>query len=237
MPTNAEKLLKLTEEKGLLRTRDLLSEGIPRVTLTRLLRTGLIERVARGLYSLPDADVSELHALAEACKRVPHGIVCLLSALRFHELTMLEPFDVWLAIDRKARKPRVEYPPLRIVRFSGEALANAVDEHNVEGVTVRITSPARTVADCFRYRNKIGIDVAVEALRDYLRKSRRRPTSRERRALRKGGGHGYGSGYGPGTFRGDGHGDATVFSVDALVDAARAVRVYTVMRPYLEALS
>lgn len=167
MSTNAEKVLSLAEKKGILRSRDLVSQGIPRVTLTRLKRAGLIERIGRGLYALPDSDVSERHALAEACKRVPHGIVCLLSALRFHGLTSQEPFEVWLAIERKARKPKVEYPPLRIVRFAGKALTEGVEQHDVEGVTVRVTSPARTVADCFRYRSKIGVDVAVEALRDY----------------------------------------------------------------------
>jgi predicted transcriptional regulator of viral defense system len=169
MPTNAETVLKLAETKGVLRSRDLLAQGIPRVTLTRLERAGRIERVGRGLYSLPDSDVSEDHALAEAGKRVPHGLVCLLSALRFHGLTTQEPFEVWLAVDRKARKPKVEYPPLRIVRFGGKAFTEGVELHDVEGVTVRVTSPASTVADCFRYRNKIGVDVAVEALRDYRR--------------------------------------------------------------------
>jgi predicted transcriptional regulator of viral defense system len=137
--------------------------------LTRLERAGLIERVGRGLYSLPNADVSEHRAFAEACKRVPHGIVCLLSALRFHGLTTQAPFEVWLAIDRKARKPKVEYPRLRIVRFSGKALTHGVREHEIDSVAVRVTSPPRTVADCFRYRNKTGLDVAVEALRDYRR--------------------------------------------------------------------
>ena len=167
MPTNADKVLRLAEKKGILRSRDLLARGIPRVTLTRLERAGRIERVGRGLYTLPGADVTEHHALAEACRRVPHGIVCLLSALRFHALTTQDPFEVWLAIDRKARSPRLEYPPLRIVRFGGKTLTEGIERHRIEGVAVRLTSPARTVADCFRYRNKIGIDVAVEALREY----------------------------------------------------------------------
>lgn len=170
MPTNAEKVLTLARKKGVLRTRDLLAKAIPRVTLTRLKRTGRIEQVGRGLYCLPDVDASEHHTLVAASKRVPRGIVCLLSALRFHELTTQQPFEVWMAIDRKARRPTVDHPPLRIVRFSGKALSRGVGEHEIEGVTVRVTDPARTVADCFRYRNKLGIDVAVEALRDYRRK-------------------------------------------------------------------
>ena len=165
--TSPEKLLALLDEKGVLRARDLADAGIPRMTLTRLVRCGRIVRFGRGLYSLPDADVTEHHSLAAACKRVPHGVVCLLSALRFHELTTQQPFEVWLAIGRKARKPRLDSTSLRIVRFSERALTEGVETREVEGVTVRITSPARTVADCFRYRNKIGLDVAIEALRDY----------------------------------------------------------------------
>ena len=121
---------------------------------------------------LADADVTEYHSLAEACKRVPHGVVCLLSALRMHELTTQVPFEVWLAIDRKARLPKVEYPPMRIVRFSAKDLANGVEGHNVEGVPVRVTNVARTVVDCFAYRNEIGLDVAIEALRDSWRKKK-----------------------------------------------------------------
>jgi predicted transcriptional regulator of viral defense system len=164
-----EKVLALARKVGVLRPRDLRAHGIPRVVLTRLHRKERLKRVGRGMYVLPEADLSEHHSLAEACKRVPHGVVCLLSALRFHGLTTQSPFEVWMAIDVKARKPNLETPPLRIVRFSGKALVYGVEEHQVEGVTVRVTSPAKTVADCFKYRNKIGLDVAVEGLRDYRR--------------------------------------------------------------------
>ena len=115
--------------------------------------------------------------LVEACRLVPRGVVCLLSALQFHGLTTQAPFEVWMAIAEKARQPRVDYPPLRIVRFSGAALTSSVQEHIVEGVTVRVFAPAKTVADCFKFRNKIGIDVAIEALRDCLRQ--RKATSDE----------------------------------------------------------
>lgn len=168
-PTNADSLLELMNKRGILRAKDLASRGLPRITLTRLVREGRVHRISRGLYTLPDADVSEHHALAQTCRQVPHGVVCLLSALRFHGLTTQEPFEVWLAIDRKARKPRIDYPPARIVRFAEEMLTRGVEKHEVEGVPVSVTSPARTVADCFRYRNKIGLDVAIEALRDYRR--------------------------------------------------------------------
>jgi predicted transcriptional regulator of viral defense system len=231
MKTGADTVLKLAEKKRILRSRDFTSQGIPRVTLSRMVRAGLINRIGRGLYSLPGVDFSEFHTLAEVSKRVPRGIVSLLSALRFHELTTQQPFEVWLAVDRQARKPRVEYPPLRVVRFSGLALTHGIDDHVIDGVTVRITSPSRTVVDCFRYRNKIGIEVAVEALRDYLGKSRGRPTSLEPRVLEDGAGQSFASS------SGDGYGAPSVFSIDTLVDTAKAMRIYTVMRPYLEALA
>ena len=169
MPTDAEKVLALARKRGILRTRDVIAKGIPRVTLTRLEQAGSLDRIGRGLYSLPGTDISEHHALAAASKRVPQGIVCLLSALRFHGMTTQQPFEVWMAVDQKARRPAVDYPPLRIVRFAGAAMTEGIQSHKIEGVPVRVTEPARTVADCFRYRNKIGIDVAIEALRDYRR--------------------------------------------------------------------
>lgn len=164
--TRSQKLLELVRDRGVLRPRDLDRHGIPRTYLVRLHRQGILDRPSRGVYVLADAEPTEHHSLAEACKRVPHGVVCLLSALRFHGLTTQAPFEIWLAIDRKARLPKVEHPPLRVVRFSGSALAKGVKEHTVEGVSVRITNPARTVVDCFAYRNKVGLDVALEALRD-----------------------------------------------------------------------
>jgi predicted transcriptional regulator of viral defense system len=131
-----------------------------------------LDRPARGLYTVHDAQVTEHHSLAEACKRVPHGVVCLISALRFHGFTTQAPFEVWLAIDRKARRPRQDLPPLRIVRFSGKALTQGIETHLIEGVKVRLYSPAKTIADCFKYRNKIGLDVALEALRECWRERR-----------------------------------------------------------------
>jgi predicted transcriptional regulator of viral defense system len=125
-------------------------------------------RVGRGLYVPVGARITEHHTLAEAVKRVSGGVVCLLSALGFHRLTTQSPHQVWLAIDVKARKPKTDWPPLRIVRFSGAARTFGVESHLIEGVEVGITSRAKTVADCFKYRNKIGVDVAVEALREYL---------------------------------------------------------------------
>jgi predicted transcriptional regulator of viral defense system len=132
-------------------------------------RAGELERVGRGLYVPKGAAITEHHTLVEAAARVPHGIVCLLSALRFHELGTQSPHEVWLAVDRKARKPVVDWPPIHLVRFSSEALTFGVETRKLEGVPVRITSREKTVADCFKYRHKIGLDVALEALREYLR--------------------------------------------------------------------
>jgi len=167
--TQAERALLLAHEKGVLRTRDLAEEGIPRIVLTRLCRAGRVTRLGRGLYALAEAEITEHHSLAEVARRVPHATICLLSALRFHGLTAQAPFEVWIAIDRKARKPRTAGIPLRVVRFSGAFQSYGVEEHIVENVAIRVTSPAKTVADCFRYRKRIGLDVALEALREYRR--------------------------------------------------------------------
>lgn len=165
----ADRVLALARSKGVLRARELEPLGIARATLTRLAQQGQLRRVARGLYVRADAEPSAHHTLAEAAKRVPHGAICLLSALQFHELTTQTPHEVWLAISNKARKPCADWPPLRIVRFSERALQEGVERRVIENVPVRIATPARTVVDCFKYRREVGLDVAIEALRDYLR--------------------------------------------------------------------
>ena len=167
--TPQQRALAMARVKGILRTRDLNAAAIPRVALTRLCRGKRLHRLSRGLYMLPETDITENHSLAEVATRIPHATVCLLSALRFHGLTTQAPYQVWIAIDVKARKPRVRDMPLRIVRFSGKARTHGVEEHLVENVTVRVTSTAKTVADCFKYRNKIGLEIALEALREYRR--------------------------------------------------------------------
>jgi len=153
--------------RGIARSRHLEAAGISRTQIRRLVDQGVIERVGWGLYRDPDAPQSERADLAEAARRVPGGVICLLTALRFHGLTTVNPFEVWLAIERKAWRPEVEHPPLRFIYLSGRSLSEGVEEHLVDGVPVRVFCAARTVADCFKFRNKVGIDVAVEALRAY----------------------------------------------------------------------
>lgn len=170
--SKTEQALRLVEKAGIVRSRDLEAHGIAREHVRRLYRRGLLTRVGRGLYSGPQDRFTEHHTLAQACKRVPHGIVCLLSALRLHGLTTQTPHEVWLAIGSKARSPKESALALRIVRFSGKALTSGIEERRIEGVTVKVYSPAKTVADCFKHRNKIGLDVALEALRDSFRRRR-----------------------------------------------------------------
>jgi len=164
-----EEILQLAHKLGMLRPRDLKEYNIPREYLQRLYKRGELLRSGRGIYVLADAEPTENYSFAEACKRVPHGVICLLSALRFHNLGTQSPFEVWMAINRKSSRPKVDYPPLHIVRFSGNALTEGVEEHIVADGTVRVYNVPKTVADCFRYRNKIGLDVALEALRSCWR--------------------------------------------------------------------
>jgi predicted transcriptional regulator of viral defense system len=165
-------VLRLARRRGVLRPRDLAEHGLSREVLRRLQAEGRLERRGRGLYVPAGAVRSEREMLAEAGVRVPHGVVCLLSAFRFHGLTTQNPAELWLAIDRKARLPRAPELPLRVVRFSGAARTAGVGTHVVDGVRVRVYGPAKTVADCFKYRHKIGVDVAIEALRECWRAQR-----------------------------------------------------------------
>lgn len=161
--------MRLARSKGLLRPRDLAEIGVPRQYLLLACEQGALERVGRGLYCLPDAMMDEHRSFAEVCKRVPSGVISLLSALQFHEISTQIPHEVWLAIGEKSRKPKIDTMQLRTVRFSGPAFSEGIEAHNFNGVECRIYNPAKTIADCFKYRNKIGLDVALEALRDALR--------------------------------------------------------------------
>lgn len=166
-PSNDEQhVLRLARAHKLLRARDVSRQGVPTIALTRLVQAGKLERVARGIYSLPGATMSEHRSLAEAAIRVPKGVVCLLSALRVHEIGTQAPFEVWLAIPQRMVTPRVDQPALRVVRMSDAALADGVARIKVDGVQVQVFNAAKTVVDCFKFRNKIGLDVGLEALRD-----------------------------------------------------------------------
>ncbi|MGB8839894.1 MAG: type IV toxin-antitoxin system AbiEi family antitoxin domain-containing protein [Aliidongia sp.] len=196
--TQRSRALDLLKARGMLRLKDFVAEGIGPETLARLLREGTVARPARGLYQLPDAELEATHTLAEAASLVPKGIVCLTSALQFHELTLQMPSAVWMAIERTAWRPKIASPPIRFVRFSGPTLTDGVVRHRIEGVEVAITEPARTIVDCFRYRGKVGLDVAMEGLREGLRRRRCTP--------------------------------------DELWRYASTARIWSVMRPYLEAM-
>ena len=178
--------------------RDLRDAGVGAETVARLVRGGSVTRVARGLYQLADAVPDPQRSFAEASALVPNGVICLTSALQFHELTLQMPSAVWMAIERTGWKPEVEYPRIRFVRFGGQVLREGVKRHRIEGIEVPIFEPAKTIVDCFRYRNKIGMDIALEGLREGLRTKRATP--------------------------------------DELWEFAQSARVWSVMRPYLEAM-
>ena len=164
--TQADRVLTLVHRRGFLRPRDLAPLGLSRETLRRLEAKGQVVRRGRGLYVAAGDRFDEQETLAAASTRIPHGVVCLLSALSFHSLTTQNPPEIWLAIDRKARLPKADDLPVRIVRFSGDAWTAGIQEHCLDRTVIRVYNAAKTVADCFKYRRKIGIDVAVEALRD-----------------------------------------------------------------------
>src|ERR1035437_11041094 len=162
---------------GIVRPRDIEAIGIPREYLLRLHRQGKLNRTGRGIYTLPDAAVTERHSYAQVAKRVPEAVLCLLSALAFHEITTQSPASVWIALRKGSRKPAIQSPSLRIVRLTEPSLSQGIDKHPVEGVTVQVYSAVKTVADCFKFRNKIGLDVAIDALRDCL--SQKKATVKE----------------------------------------------------------
>lgn len=161
--------LRILKKARLVRPLEFEAQGVPRAQLYQLVREGLAERTARGVYVAAGYSPTAEHTLAQVAKRVPAGVFCLLTALRFHGLTTQSPAEIWITLPEKARKPQLDYPRLRVARFSGAALTEGVETHRVDGVPIRVYSAAKTVADCFKYRNKIGIDVAVEALRDFSR--------------------------------------------------------------------
>jgi predicted transcriptional regulator of viral defense system len=167
-----QKIMHYIREHGMVRPRDIEGIGLPREYLVRLHRQGKLNRSGRGIYTVPDANVTERHSYAEVAKHVPEAVVCLLSALAFHEITTQSPPSVWIALRKGARKPALTSPSLRIVRLSGPSLTEGIENHHVEAIPVRVYSAAKTVADCFKFRNKIGLDIAIEALKDCLRQKK-----------------------------------------------------------------
>lgn len=165
-----DRALALARNKGVARARDFAAAGIAPVYLKRLTAEGRLVRLGRGLYQLADAELAAAHSLAEAARAVPHGVICLLSALQFHELTTQTPHQVWMMIGLRKWAPTSSPVALRIMRATGEALTAGIQHHTIEGVPVPIYEPAKTIADCFKYRSKIGLDIAIEGLRDGWRR-------------------------------------------------------------------
>ncbi len=166
LPTKRQSAIDLAQKLRLIRPRDFEAHDLPRTYLFRLSREGILQRLGRGLYQYADATLDANQSLAEAGKLVPQGVICLLSALRFHDLTTQMPHQVWMTIGPKARAPKIASPRLHIVRASGKSLTEGVEQHRIEGVDVRIYSAAKTVVDCFKYRRLVGMEAAIEALRD-----------------------------------------------------------------------
>jgi predicted transcriptional regulator of viral defense system len=162
--------VEIVSSREVARWRDLAAHGVTANHLNQLIESGRVERIGRGLYRAKEAEITEYHTMLEAALLVPKGVICLLSALRFHSLTTQAPFEVWMAISNKSWRPTTSDVPLRIHYFSGKALTEGIEQHEIEGVPVNLYSAAKTVADCFKFRNKLGVDVAIEALRDYLEK-------------------------------------------------------------------
>ena len=164
--THAQRVLSLLRQKGMLRPSDLDNIGVPRVVLTRMTVSGLLEKAGRGIYQFPDTRGSEHESLATIATKAPQAVICLLSALQFHELTTQLPRQVWIAMPRGSHTPKVDYPPIKMVQFAGDAYSEGIEIAELDQVKLRVYCVAKTVADCFKHRNKIGLDVALEALRD-----------------------------------------------------------------------
>jgi predicted transcriptional regulator of viral defense system len=164
--THTQHVLQLLRQKGWLRASELASAGVPRVVLTRMTASGQLERAARGLYRLPDSLGSEHEGLMTVATKVPQAVFCLLSALQFHGLTTQLPRQVWIAMPRGSHAPRIDHPPIKMVQLTGDAYSEGIESHLHDKVALRVYSVAKTVVDCFKHRNKIGLDVALEALKD-----------------------------------------------------------------------
>lgn len=168
METQKQKIIDLARKKGMLKTSDIFDAGLHHETLRRLCEEGILEKTVRGVYKLANQEISIYHDLAVASTKAPRGVVCLLSALLYHEISTQLPPVIWMAFNRDVRVPKLENPKLKVVRFSESSMAEGIDIHNIEYVSVRITNPAKTIADCFKFRNKVGLEATLDALRDGL---------------------------------------------------------------------
>lgn len=164
--TQTQRVLELTRQRGLLRSRDLQTVDAPRVILTRMTASGQLEKVGRGLYRLPQTQMSADESLNAIAIKVPQAVFCLLTALQFHGLTTQLPRQVWLAMPRGSHAPRIDYPPIRMVQYSGQSYSQGIEVFEREQVLLRVYSVAKTVIDCFKHRSAIGLDVALEALKE-----------------------------------------------------------------------
>lgn len=171
-PSHEQAVLQLARRRRLLRARDLDEAGLPTITLSRLVAAGKLERVARGVYALPNAPIDAHRSLAEVAIRVPRGVVCLLSALRVHGIGTQAPHEVWLAIPSRMTPPRLDHPSVRVIRMADASMASGIERRRIDGVSVPLFNAAKTVADCFKYRNRVGLDVALEALSEGWRERR-----------------------------------------------------------------
>jgi predicted transcriptional regulator of viral defense system len=196
--TQRDLAVSLIERHGIMRLSDLKGRGINPATLARLVEEGVLHRPSRGLYELASADIEISHSLAEVAKRVPKAVICLASALQFHEITLQLPRSVWIAIGSKDRKPALDYPPIRVVRFGKTALTLGIETQTIDSVPVRIFDPAKSIVDCFRFRSAVGLDVALEALRMGWRSRKAKP--------------------------------------DDIARYAQTLRIWSVVRPYLESV-
>jgi len=164
--TIKQQVINIVRSQSIVRPKDLNELGLPRDYLYLLEKEGVIVRIGRGLYQWPDKDLGRHQSLVEACKKSPKAVVALLSALNYHNMTTQNPHEIWLAINRKAWRPKISYPPIRFVTMSSDTLHAGVEQHSIDGVLIKVFCPAKTVADCFKYRNKVGLDVALESLRE-----------------------------------------------------------------------
>jgi predicted transcriptional regulator of viral defense system len=170
-PKRFEKAIKIFHDRGgMLKTGEVLVAHIHPRTLYEMQRMGIVEKLTRGLYRVADLPPLGNPDLVSVSLKIPNGVICLISALAYHEITTQVPHDVYVALDRGTEAPRLDHPPIRILWFSGQAFTLGIQTHKIDGVPVRIYSPEKTIADCFKFRNKIGLNTAIEALKLYREK-------------------------------------------------------------------